>query len=327
MECGSSGGFKVNFATGRRESGNGRPGTDYRPLLPEWLRIKYVSNSSSSHIGGLMERYGLHSVCQSAHCPNRSECWAGGTATFMVMGEHCTRGCRFCAVRTSLAPPPLDPDEPRKLAEAVSTLNLKYIVITSVARDDLYDDGAGHFSECVRELKARCPGLLIEVLVPDFKAKGFALQKIIDSGPDVVSHNVETVERLTRKIRDIRATYRQSLEVLKMYREMSGGKVITKSGMMVGFGESAEEVRRTMADARDAGVEIFTIGQYLSPGEYPRHLPVEEYVHPDTFKKYERMGYELGFKYVASGPMVRSSYKAGEPFIKKMIESRSGLSI
>jgi lipoic acid synthetase len=314
MQCGSNGtGFTVNFRTCAES---------YKPLLPEWFRIRYASNPISQHIDGLMDRYGLHSVCQSAHCPNRSECWSQGTATFMVMGERCTRGCRFCAVKTSLAPPPLDLNEPKKLAEAVSTLNLNYIVITSVARDDLEDEGSGHFAECIRQLKARCPELIVEVLVPDFKAKGFALQKIIDARPDVVSHNVETVERLTRKIRDIRATYRQSIEVLRLYREMSDGKMITKSGMMVGFGESEDEVRRTMGDLLAVGVEIFTIGQYLSPGEYPRHLPVKEFVNPETFRKYEKMGYELGFKYVASGPLVRSSYKAGEPFIKKMIESR-----
>lgn len=311
MDCGSGAGFRLSFKTGS-------------PRLPEWFRIKHVSNSNTSHIDGLVSRYGLHSVCQSAHCPNRSECWSEGTATFMVMGEQCTRGCRFCAIKTSLKPPPLDPEEPRKLAEAVSTLGLSYVVVTSVARDDLEDEGSGHFAACIRELKARQPGLIVEVLVPDFKGKRFALQKIIDAKPDVVSHNVETVERLTRRIRDIRASYRQSLEVLRLYREMSKGKIITKSGMMVGFGESEEEVRRTMSDLRDIGVEIFTIGQYLSPGEIPRHLPVAEFVRPETFKRYEGMGYELGFRYVASGPLVRSSYKAGEPFIKRIIQSRAG---
>ncbi len=307
MQCGS--GFKVNFRTGRQ--------------LPDWLRIKHVDNESSRHIAGLMDSLALHSVCQSAHCPNRSECWSHGTATFMVMGEHCTRGCRFCAVSTMAKPPPLDPEEPRKLADAVASLGLSYIVLTSVARDDLEDDGAGHFAACIEAVRRRCPDLIIEALVPDFKGKRAALQKIVDARPDVVSHNVETVERLTRKIRDIRANYRQSLEVLRLYREMSGGKMITKSGIMVGFGEKEDEVGKTMADLRGIGVEILTIGQYLSPGVVPRHLPVEEYVPPERFRRYEEMGYGAGFRYVASGPFVRSSYRAGEPFVKKMIESRA----
>lgn len=313
MQCGSNGeGLKVSFKTGKAS-----------PPLPEWFRIRYTDNESSRHISKLMDSLSLHSVCQSAHCPNRSECWSHGTATFMVMGEHCTRGCRFCAISTMSKPPPLDPDEPKKLADALKSLDLRYVVITSVARDDLEDDGAGHFAECIREVKGRCPGLIIEVLVPDFKGKGFALRKIIDAGPDVVSHNIETIERLTRKIRDIRANYRQSLDVLRRYREMSGGRIITKSGIMVGFGEKEDEVRKAMEDLRYEGVEILTVGQYLSPGSYPRHLPVAEYVSPERFKKYEEMGYSLGFRYVASGPLVRSSYKAGEPFIKKMIESRA----
>ncbi len=311
MQCGGEG-LKVSFKTGKAT-----------PLLPEWFRIKYADNEPSRHISRLMDGLSLHSVCQSAHCPNKSECWSHGTATFMVMGEHCTRGCRFCAISTMAKPPPLDPEEPKKLADALSSLGLRYAVITSVARDDLEDDGAGHFAECVREVKARCPDLIVEVLVPDFKAKRFAMQKIVDAKPDVVSHNIETIERLTRKIRDIRANYRQSLEVLRLYREMSGGRIITKSGMMVGFGEKEDEVRQAMMDLRERGVEIITIGQYLSPGAVPRHLPVEEFVPPERFRKYEEMGYSLGFRYVASGPLVRSSYKAGEPFIKKLIQSRA----
>ncbi len=306
MACGEP--IKVNFRTGK---------------LPDWIRIRHTDNESSRHISRLMDSLSLHSVCQSAHCPNRSECWSHGTATFLVRGAHCTRGCRFCAISTMAKPPPLDPDEPKKLAEAVTTLGLKYMVITSVARDDLEDDGAGHFAQCIEEVRKSCPELIIEVLVPDFKGKRHALQKIVDARPDVISHNIETVERLTRKIRDIRATYKQSLEVLGLYRQMSGGKAITKSGIMVGFGEKEEEVGKAMADLRGIGVEILTIGQYLSPGGYPRHLPVEEYVSPERFKKYEEMGYEAGFSYVASGPMVRSSYRAGEPFMKRLIVSRA----
>ena len=306
-------GTKINFTTGSNPN---------ELKKPEWFKTKFVQNKFTQHISSLMGNYNLHSVCESAHCPNIHECWSTGTATFMVMGEFCTRGCRFCAIKTMAKPPPLDPNEPENLATAVASLNLKYIVITSVARDDLEDEGSGHFAECIVALKKRMPNLIVEVLVPDFKAKRFALQKIIDAKPDVVSHNVETTERLTRNIRDIRAKYRQSLEALSFYREMSDGKIITKSGMMVGLGESEDEVRQTMKDLRDIGVELFTVGQYLRPTQEIRYVPVKEYVHPDVFKKYEQIGYELGFKYVASGPFVRSSYKAAEPFVAKLIESR-----
>lgn len=289
---------------------------------PNWLRIRFEENVSSHHIANLGKKYNLHSVCQSAHCPNRSECWSQGTATFMVMGEECTRGCRFCAIKTNLAPPPLDPNEPKNLAEAISSLNLKYIVVTSVARDDLTDEGSSHFAECIRELKKKMPKLLVEVLVPDFKAKKNLIQNIIDAKPDVVSHNVETVERLTPKVRDLRAKYRQSLEALRLYREMSAGKTITKSGIMVGFGETEEEIKQTFFDLRKVGVEIVTIGQYLQPTSNARHLQVNEYVSQEQFKRYEESAYEAGFKYVASGPLVRSSYKAAEPFIKRILESR-----
>ena len=240
----------------------------------------------------------------------------------MVMGDECTRGCRFCSVKTNLTPPPLDPDEPKNLARAISTMNLRYVVVTSVARDDLQDEGSNHFAECIRQLKKIDPKLLVEVLVPDFKAKKDLIQNIVDAKPDVVSHNIETVERLSPKVRDMRAKYRQTLEALKLYREISNGKIITKSGLMVGFGETKEEVEGTLRDLDAAGVEIVTIGQYLQPTTKARHLPVMEYVKPEQFEKYEKMAYEIGFKYVASGPLVRSSYKAAEPFIEKIIFSR-----
>jgi lipoic acid synthetase len=291
----------------------------FRGRLPEWFRIRHTSNPNSEHIGRLMSN--LHSVCQSAHCPNRSECWSLGTASFMVMGDVCTRGCRFCAVKTSPNPPPLDADEPENLAKAVSSLDLKYIVITSVDRDDLEDGGAGHFARCIREIKKSKPGLILETLIPDFRGDSLSLKKLIDAKPDVVSHNLETVERLSPRIRDMRAGYRQSLEVLQKLRELSGGKIITKSGIMVGFGESPEEVKKTMKDLLGAGVEILTIGQYLQPST--KHVPIKEFITPEKFKDYEEMGYDLGFKYVASGPLVRSSYKAGEPFIKGMLISRA----
>jgi lipoic acid synthetase len=273
-------------------------------------RIRFVENEATRRVAGLMGS-GLKSVCQSAHCPNRSECWSHGTATFMILGELCTRACRFCAVKTGKPSAP-DADEPKKLAEAVKTLGLKYVVITSVTRDDLPDGGAGHFADCVRELKRGGAKRVVETLIPDFGRD--ALAKLVDAKPDVISHNLETVERLTPEVRDRRAGYRKSLEVLRMVRELSEGRIITKSGIMVGFGETDDEVVRTMADARDAGVEIFTIGQYLSPGNGARHLPVKEYVAEAKFAEYERAGYELGFRHVASGPLVRSSYKAAGVF-------------
>lgn len=281
------------------------------------VRIRYARNENTERI----ESMELHSVCQSAHCPNRSECWSSGTATFMVLGEYCTRACRFCAIKTSANPPPPDPDEPRRLADAVFSLGLRYCVITSVTRDDLPDGGSGHIADCIRALRTKMPGLIIEVLVPDFKADKKAIMNILDAKPEVVSHNIETVERLTPRIRDRRAGYEQSLETLRLYRELSKN-TITKSGLMVGFGESDIEVEKTMADLRSAGVEILTIGQYLQPSS--RNAPVEEYVEENRFKSYEQKAYQSGFRYVASGPLVRSSYRAAEPFIKGTLSRANG---
>jgi len=291
--------------------------------LPKWLKIRYVENKESRHIASLMDRYKLHSVCQSAHCPNRNECWAHGTATFMVMGEYCTRACRFCAIKTMARPRPLDPDEPKNLAQAIATLDLRYIVLTSVTRDDLLDGGSAHFAECVRTIKQKEPKIIVEALVPDFNADKDALTRMIGSGADVISHNIETVERLSPQIRDPRANYKKSLSVLRSYRELSLGKVITKSGLMVGFGESGDEVKKALLDLRGVGVDIVTIGQYLRPSKTPRHAQVKEFVTPEAFAKYEKIAYSLGFRYVASGPFVRSSYKASEPFIKGLLSPRS----
>lgn len=287
-----------------------------RTEKPPWLKVRYSWNPSSAHIANLMAKNNLHSVCQSARCPNRHECWSQGTATFMIMGEHCTRACRFCAVKTLAKPAALDKGEPKKLAEAIATLDkLKYVVVTSVTRDDLDDAGAAHFAECVREIKKLRPGLIVEALIPDFNASHDGLKLLVDAKPDVISHNIETIERLTPAIRDHRANYRKSLDVLRMVRELSSGRIITKSGLMVGFGESEDEVERALADLRDVDVEIVTIGQYLRPSEEPRHMPIAEYVAPERFAAYEKTAYALGFTNVASGPFVRSSYKAAEPFI------------
>jgi lipoic acid synthetase len=290
--------------------------------LPEWLKVRHRQNQETEHVARLMSDCGLHSVCQSAHCPNRSECWASGTASFMIMGEYCTRACRFCAVKTRANPLPLDPDEPEKLAKAVASLGLGYVVVTSVTRDDLPDGGAHHFASCVKELR-KIPGLIIETLVPDFKADEDAIRTLAEAAPDVISHNIETVERLSPHVRDRRAGYRQSLRALRLYRGHSGGKMITKSGLMVGLGETRDEVIGALRDLREAGVETVTIGQYLSPSKGGRHLPVREYVRPEAFAEYERDGYALGFRYVASGPFVRSSYKASEPFAKGLLQRRA----
>ncbi len=279
--------------------------------LPSWFRVKFQDNGNSRQIGSLLGSYRLNSVCQSAHCPNKSECWAAGTATFMIMGQYCTRGCRFCAVKTLARPPPLDPAEPENLAEAVSKLGLRYIVITSVDRDDLEDDGAGHYAECVRRIKEKCPDLILETLIPDFKGKESALDKLIASGPHVISHNVESVERLNPEVRDRRANYRQSLRVLEY---LYNNNIRTKSGFMVGFGETREEVKKTMEDLLSVGVELITIGQYLQPSKL--HYPLKEYISPEQFREYERMGLDMGFRYVAAGPLVRSSYRAAEAFFR-----------
>jgi len=289
---------------------------------PGWLKIRFNETEETRRIAGLHAKDGLFSVCQSALCPNRMECWASGTATFMVMGEYCTRSCRFCAVKTMAKPPPLDEDEPKKLADAIETLGLKYAVITSVTRDDLADGGADHIVRCVREIKKTNPKIFVEALVPDFGGNEEAIRTMIGSGVDVLSHNIETVERLSPEIRDRRASYKQSLGVLKKINEISGARVITKSGLMVGFGESEDEVEKALEDLSDAGIEIVTIGQYLQPSKNARNIPVKEYVSPETFSRYEKIGYELGFRFVASGPFVRSSYRAAEPFIKGLIHAR-----
>ncbi len=287
--------------------------------LPEWLRIRHVRNSNSEEVEALSARLSLHTVCQSAHCPNRSECWAARTATFMVMGEHCTRACRFCAVKTSAKPPPLDDGEPERLAEAAAALGLGYAVITSVTRDDLPDQGADHIARCIRAVRARSPDILIEALVPDFRADENAIETVLGAMPDVYSHNIETVERLSPAVRDRRAGYRQSLRALALARELSRGSAIIKSGLMVGLGEEDSEVLQAMSDLRDAGVEILTVGQYLSPSKSGRHLPVARFVEPDGFRAYEGEAYRRGFRFVASGPLVRSSYRAAEPFLEGVL--------
>jgi lipoic acid synthetase len=285
---------------------------------PPWLRVSVPGGERYQRVRETMGSLQLHTVCQEAHCPNVAECWGCGTATVMLMGDVCTRGCRFCNVKTAAHPPPLDPDEPRHLADAIRGLHLDYIVVTSVDRDDLTDGGAAHFAEAIVRLK-EIPGLLVEVLTPDFRGDPGAVRVVGRASPDVFANNVETVRRLTPVVRDAKAGYDQTLAVLaQMKREFP--LVVTKSSIMVGLGESEAEVEETMRDLRGAGVEILTLGQYLRPSSW--HLPVVEWVTPERFEGYREMGLRHGFRYVASGPLVRSSYRAGELFLRGEIASR-----
>ncbi|MCB9673882.1 MAG: lipoyl synthase [Alphaproteobacteria bacterium] len=286
---------------------------------PPWLKVRLPGSPRYARIKERARSLKLSTVCEEARCPNIGECWGGGTATFMVMGDTCTRGCRFCAVKTLRRPAPLDPDEPQNVATAIAEMGLDYVVLTSVDRDDVPDQGAGHFAACVNAIRAASPQTLVEVLIPDFQGMAHLLTPIIESGPEVLAHNVETVERLTPRVRDPRAGYHQSLRVLAGIKAQAP-KMLTKSSIMVGVGETEAEVLRTMQDLRDVGCDFLTIGQYLQPTK--KHLDVELFVHPDQFAAYERVGLEMGFHYVASGPLVRSSYKAGEFYIRRFIEER-----
>jgi lipoic acid synthetase len=286
---------------------------------PRWLRVPVAGGERYQRVKETLGRLQLHTVCAEAHCPNVGECWSGGTATVMLMGDVCTRGCRFCNVKTAGHPPPLDPDEPRHLAEAVRGLGLDYIVVTSVDRDDLPDGGAAHFADAIRRLKA-IDGLLVEVLTPDFQGDAEAVRTVGRAGPDVFANNLETVRRLTPVVRDGRASYQQTLDVLqRMKREFP--RVVTKSSLMLGLGETAAEVEEAMRDLRAHGVEILTFGQYLRPSEW--HLPVVDWVSPEAFEAWRVRGLELGFRYVASGPLVRSSYRAAELFLRGELSARA----
>jgi len=300
---------------------NARLAGSNHPPKPPWLRVRPPGGESYLRIKSLLRENGLHTVCEEAQCPNVGECWGGGTATFMLMGDTCTRGCRFCAVKTAKVGAPLDPDEPSKVAASIAALGLDYVVLTSVDRDDLPDQGAAHVAETIARLRASDPRLLVEVLIPDFQGRRDLLQTVVEAGPHVLAHNVETVARLTPTVRDARAGYRQSLSVLRMGKEIRPGQV-TKSSLMVGLGETDDEVVAAMRDLREAGVDVLTIGQYLRPSAW--HLPVDGYVPPERFRRYEEIGLSLGFAYVASGPLVRSSYRAGEYFLKSYLSQRTG---
>lgn len=274
---------------------------------PEWIKVRLPSNPVFFSTKGLISDLKLHTVCESAQCPNRWECWSQGTATFMIAGERCTRACGFCAVDTA-KPFALEEDEPERVAEAIRRLNLKHVVITAVARDDLDDGGAEHFARTINAIRAVDPEIIIEVLTPDFNGKEIPLRTVVDAKPHVFNHNVETVERLTPLVRS-RAKYRLSLDFLRRAKELDP-ELVTKSGLMLGLGETENELFEAMDDLREANVQILTLGQYLRPT--PQHLPVVEYIRPEAFDLYREIAYNKGFEYVASGPLVRSSYHAAD---------------
>jgi lipoyl synthase len=278
-----------------------------RQRLPEWLRIRLPTTDHFAHTRALLDELKLNTVCQSAMCPNHWECWSKGTATFMIGGERCTRACGFCAVSTA-RPMPLDRDEPGRVAEAVSRMSLRHVVITGVARDDLPDGGANHFRESIEAVRRLCPNTVIEVLTPDFNDRDDAIDAVISARPHIFNHNIETVRRLTPQVRS-RATYDRSLNVLSKVRRRGSG-IYTKSGLMLGMGEFDAELYEAMRDLREIGCDILTLGQYLQPTL--KHLPVIEYISPEKFEHFGRAAKEMGFTHVASGPMVRSSYHADE---------------
>lgn len=281
---------------------------------PEWLKVRFEAAGEYSAVRSRLRSLQLHTICEEAKCPNVSECWGGGTATVLLMGDVCTRGCRFCAVKTANPMRVLDREEPARVAEAVRESGLRYVVLTSVDRDDLADGGAAHIARTVEFIKGSSD-VLVEVLMPDFRGRRESLDTIIASGADVLAHNIETVRRLTPTVRDRRATYDQSLDVLSYLKDASGR--VTKSSLMVGLGESGEEVLGTMDDLRSAGVDALTVGQYLRPTA--KHLPVAEYVTPEMFGMYGEEARKRGFKMVAAGPFVRSSYRAGELYLEGLV--------
>ncbi len=284
-----------------------RPEPTARPARkPPWIRAKAPTSPEVRRLKAILRAHRLHTVCEEASCPNLGECFGHGTATFMILGDVCTRRCPFCDVAHGRPAPP-DPDEPRNLAETVAAMGLRYVVITSVDRDDLRDGGAAHFAACVRAVRARCPGIRVEILVPDFRGRPErALEALAEAPPDVLNHNLETVPRLYRTVRP-GADYAHSLRLLERFKARHP-EVPTKSGLMVGLGETLEEVEQVMRDLRAHGVDMLTVGQYLQPSVH--HLPVARYVTPEEFARIEALGYALGFSHVASGPLVRSSYHA-----------------
>ena len=275
--------------------------TEPKAKKPNWLRVKLPIGESYKHVRGLVDTHKLHTICESGNCPNLGECWGEGTATFMILGNICTRSCGFCAVATG-RPEAVDWNEPQRVAEAIHLMKVKHAVITSVDRDELKDGGSIIWYNTIRAVKALNPDTTLETLIPDFKAESENIARIMEAAPEVVSHNIETVERLTRQVR-IQAKYWRSMDTLQ---QLKTGKMRTKSGIMLGLGERKEEVVQTLRDLHSSGVDVITLGQYLQPTA--KHLPVVRFVHPDEFAEFREIGYELGFDYVESGPLVRSSY-------------------
>ncbi|XP_073252566.1 lipoyl synthase, mitochondrial-like [Porites lutea] len=295
-----------------------------RLRLPPWLKREIPFGKNYNRLKETLTELNLSTVCEEAKCPNIGECWGGGkhetaTATIMILGDQCTRGCRFCSVKTNKKPPPPDPNEPANTAEAIRRWGLDYIVITSVDRDDLPDGGAAHFAETVTQIKKRSPNILVECLTGDFRGDLKGVETVVKSGLDVYAHNVETVDRLQLLVRDPRASYKQSLEVLKHVKRIQPN-MVTKSSLMLGLGETDDEVFQAMKDLCEAKVDCVTLGQYMQPTKL--HLKVTEYITPEKFKHWETVGNELGFAYTASGPLVRSSYKAGEFFLTNLLKTR-----
>lgn len=286
---------------------------------PEWIRVRLPSGDRYSVLKRLVKDHSLNTVCEEARCPNIEECWNGGTATLMLMGDTCTRGCRFCSVKSGKPNGLLDLEEPQKVADTVMRLSLNYVVLTSVDRDDLPDGGATHFASTVRAIKAKNPDVVVETLIPDFNADPNSLNTMIESGAEVIAQNQETVKRLTREVRDPRSGYEKTLWVLE-YLKKSKPSLFTKSSLMLGLGERDEEICEAMDDLLSVGVDILTLGQYLQPTK--KHLNVMEYVHPTKFNQWAQVGREKGFKFVAAGPLVRSSYRAGELFVTNILNRR-----
>ena len=314
--------------TPAREPQAGAPRRPHRPdpaaaehggRKPSWLKVPLPTGPEFQRLKQRTSELGLHTVCEEARCPNIGECWKGehATMTLMVLGDECTRRCRFCAVKTVQQAAPPDPDEPENVAQAIAELNTGYVVITSVDRDDLADGGAGHYAACVRAIRERSPRTIVETLIPDYA--GAPLEALMAAEPDVLAHNVEVVDRLQRRIRDPRCSFERSLTTLREAKALLP-RAFTKSSLMLGLGETSDEIVDAMQRLRAAGVEFLTLGQYLRPS--PQHAPVLEFVTPERFAEYEALGSELGFLYTASGPLVRSSYKAGEFFAARLVRER-----
>lgn len=288
-----------------------------RKVKPPWLKVRAPSGDNYTRLKDLLGELKLSTVCQEAKCPNMGECWSGGTATIMLMGDTCTRGCRFCHIKTGNPKGVIDDFEPEKVAYSISQMKLEYVVLTSVDRDDLPDQGSTHFARTVSTIKKLDSHVVVEILTPDFRGDRDCVNTVVDAKPDVFAHNIETVERLTPSVRDPRATYRQTLRVLEMVKERDPSRY-TKSSIMLGLGETDEEIHQTLRDLRAVGCDVVTFGQYLQPT--PRHLKVIDFITPEKFEYWQKVAEEMNYLYVASGPLVRSSYRAGEFFMKGLVK-------